>query len=330
MGLSDKQMKDILNAYKRRRFEHEKTTRKRLEDAIKKLPEIKAINDTIATRSVDISKDIFKAPGNRTALLKQLQTELTTLRKQRLNLLISNNYPKDYLEQIYTCHKCKDTGFIESKRCSCLTQAIINKAYLQSNITEIINRENFDSFSLEYYSEDIDPVIGISPRDNAKSVFEYALKFTTDFNDTFNNLILYGQAGLGKTFLCNCIAKAVLDQGSTVVYLTSFQLFRLLETYRFHNDENIVTYNQIDDIYTCDLLIIDDLGSEIINQFTTSELFNTLNTRLLQKRPTVISTNLDPAGWSKHYSNRIVSRIFGNYTPLKLVGSDIRLKHLGH
>lgn len=328
MSLSEKQMKDILNRYKERRFFNEKTVRLRYEEVTKQVPRIKAIDDEIADQSITISKSIFSEPAKRLELLEALKETLSALKSEKLALLEASGYKRDYLEPIYNCNKCQDTGFVDNARCTCLKQAIINEAYKQSNIIDTLEDENFKSFSLDYYSEDIDPVLSISPRENARSVYQYCKTFTEQFDQQFDNLILYGQAGLGKTFLCNSIAKALLDTGKTVVYMTSFQLFRMLETYRFHNDEDIVSYEQIDDIYTCDLLIIDDLGSEIINQFTTSELFNTLNTRLTKKKPTVISTNLDPVGWRDNYSNRIVSRIFGNYTPLKLIGSDIRLKHL--
>jgi len=158
-----------------------------------------------------------------------------------------------------------------------------------------------------------------------KSVHQICLDFVDTFDTAFNNLILYGHSGLGKTFLCNAIAKEILDSGHTVIYLSAFQLFRLFENYRFHKDEEIVTNDDIENIFQCDLLIIDDLGTEFLNALTRSELFNCLNTRLLNEKPTVISTNLAPNEWGDNYSERITSRIFGYYSQLMFIGSDIRL-----
>jgi len=327
MSLSDKQIKSILKRYEARRVLNKKASKERLATIVEKIPRIQVINNTITDKSIEISKSIFKAPGQREALLLKLKDELASLKAEKAKLLKSNGYPENYLDPIFTCSLCKDTGYVGDNKCQCFKQAIINVAYEQSNLQGILQVENFENFNFDLYDDAVNKALGISPRENAKSVYAYCKKFTETFDAQFNNLILYGQAGLGKTYLCNCIAKALLDQSKTVVYVTAFQLFRLLETYRFHNNEQIVTYDEIDDIYTCDLLIIDDLGSEIINQFTTSELFNGLNTRILNKKPTVISTNLEPSGWSANYSNRIVSRIFGHYTPLKLVGNDIRLNH---
>jgi DNA replication protein DnaC len=327
MSLSDKQIKSILKRYEARRLINKKASKERLDEVIQKIPHVKVINDTITDKSLDISKSIFNSPTDRESLLTTLKNELMALKKKRTELLIANKYTADYLDPIYTCALCKDSGYVGDHKCSCFKQAIIDVAYAQSNLQGILQVENFEHFNFDLYDDEVNKAMGISPRENAKSVYAYCKKFTETFDSTFSNLILYGQAGLGKTYLCNCIAKALLDKSKTVVYVTAFQLFRLLETYRFHNNEQIVTYDEIDDIYTCDLLIIDDLVSEIINQFTTSELFNGLNTRILSKKPTVISTNLEPSGWSVNYSNRIVSRIFGHYTPLKLIGNDIRLKH---
>ncbi|MBC7959546.1 MAG: ATP-binding protein, partial [Vallitaleaceae bacterium] len=230
-----------------------------------------------------------------------------------------------YLDPSYECTICEDTGYNNNKKCQCFRQALINAAYEQSNLKSILLMENFSTFSFEFYSPEKNK-LGVSPLDNMKGVHNCCKRFVDEFDTSFSNLILYGQTGLGKTFLCNCIAKDVLDSGHSVLYLTAFKLFKLLEAYRFKDEEQEVSFEAIDDINSCDLLIIDDLGSEVINSFTSSELFNCLNTRLQGKKSTVISTNLDPSGWSKSYSERIVSRILGNFTPLRLLGEDIRVQ----
>ena len=169
--------------------------------------------------------------------------------------------------------------------------------------------------------------MNISPKENIKQIYSHCIRFIEQFDDNFDNLIFYGNSGLGKTFLCNCIAKDLLDRGKTVIYLTAFQLFQLFEQVRFNkDDEENSSRNYLDTIFTVDLLIIDDLGTEFSTSLTGSELFNCLNSRLLDKKHTIISTNLSPNDWQKQYSERIVSRIFGHYKALKLIGEDIRIQ----
>ena len=150
-------------------------------------------------------------------------------------------------------------------------------------------------------------------------------EFVADFDhpDTFSNLYLYGDTGIGKTFLSNCVAKELLDRGHSVIYFTAFQLFDILSKGVFEKDEDALAAHQ--NIFTCDLLIIDDLGTELSNSFTTSQLFLCLNERILRKKSTIISTNLGMNQIADIYSERVLSRISSNYTLLKLFGADIRI-----
>lgn len=329
MSISNTQFKAIMKDYDAKRTKNAAILRERKETVYSLIPEISAIERKISEAGLNVSKQIIRYPEEKEAILKQLTNQLKELKAKKYQLLTAHGFGKDYLDPIYDCSDCQDTGYIGNEKCSCLKQAIIDKAYELSNIKEILKKENFDTFHFEYYSDKIIPELGsISPRDNIKLVYATCKDFVKEFDEQFSNLILYGKPGLGKTFLCNCIAKELLDTSHTVIYLSAFQLMRRFETYRFNNEDGILTYEDIDDIYTCDLLIIDDLGSELINTFTSSELFNCLNTRLLNKKPTVISTNLPPSEWSKHYSERIVSRIIGNYFILKLYGDDIRIRNM--
>lgn len=326
MSLPKDKIKNILKAYEETKAHNERKLRIRKSQIYKTIPELKDIENRITRASINMAKAISKTPARRMSLLKQLKEELAELKATKAQLLEEYGYPSNYLEPIYTCEKCKDTGYIDNKKCTCFKQLLIDIAYQQSNLKDTLDVENFSNFSFDYYSDDIDDSLGISPLQNIKSVYIACENFVDEFNTSFSNLILYGQAGLGKTFLCNCIAKELLDASFSVIYLSAFQLFKLLETYQFKNEDNLVTFKEVENIYNCDLLIIDDLGSEITNSFRSSELFNCLNVRMLNKKSTVISTNLEPSNWSSQYSNRIVSRIFGNYIPLKLIGNDIRLQ----
>lgn len=326
MAISSAQFKSLLKEYDLRRTQNAQELRRRQEEVSAKVLKIREIDQAMATKGIETSKCILEDLEHKAVHLQNLKMLLDQLKEEKRNVLAKNGYNKSYLDPIYDCELCKDTGYIEDKKCICFTQALINLAYEQSNLKDLLSKENFSTFSFDYYSDQKFENLGISPLDNIKGVYNRCRKFVDNFDQESANLILFGQTGLGKTFLCNCIAKALLDTSHSVLYLSAFKLFKLLETYRFKNEEQEVSYDDVDDIYTCDLLIIDDLGSEVINSFTSSELFSCLNTRLLARKSTVISTNLHPSGLSKYYSDRIVSRIFGDFVPLQLIGEDIRLQ----
>ncbi|GKX30552.1 DNA replication protein DnaC [Vallitalea longa] len=326
MDLKRSQYKLIMQNYEKKQLNIKHEINKKKTEIYKRIPLIKVLDDEIASNSVNTTYYIIEHPDEAKEKLEQLQESNFMLSGKKIRLLLDNGYPEDYLQPKYDCNLCKDTGYIGNEKCICLKQAMIDAAYEQSNIKNIIKDENFSTFSFDYYSNSIDSRFNLSPLENIRIIYGKCKKFVNNFDTDFTNIILFGQAGLGKTFLCNCIAKALLDRSHTVIYLTSFQLFKLFEDYKFNNDNDKVPEEQIESIFDCDLLIIDDLGTEFNNRFTGVELFNCLNTRLLNKKSTLISTNLSPNDWSKQYSDRIVSRIFGNYEPLKIFGSDIRLK----
>ncbi len=325
MSLSSAQFKTILREYDYKRTKNTQELRLRQEEIYDKISSIGEIDAIVAKRVIEISKAILKDPEQKALYLEELRVELLDLKERKQALLEKNGYTRYYLEPIYDCEHCKDTGYIESIKCQCFKQALIDLAYEQSNIKGTLLKVNFSTFSFDYYSPEKNK-LGVSPLDNIKGVYTRCRRFVDDFDANFSNLILYGQTGLGKTFLCNCIAKELLDTSHSVLYLSAFNLFKLLEAYRFKDEEQDISYDDVDELSSCDLLIIDDLGSEMINSFTSSELFNCLNNRLQGKKSTVISTNLDPSGWSKYYSERIVSRILGGFTPLRLIGEDIRVQ----
>jgi DNA replication protein DnaC len=326
MSMTNSDFNKILRLYDQRQAHNRQALIERQEKAFALIPKLKELHNQIGSIGLKSIQDTLQQPDKRDYFEAKLKETIHRLKQERATLLSSHSLPVDYLEPSYTCSDCHDTGYMHNERCHCLKQAIINFSYEQSNLKNILGTENFSTFSFNFYSKDVDKAMGISPLMNMQSVHQHCLDFVEQFNHHFNNLILYGQSGLGKTFLCNSIAKELLDQGKTVIYLSSFQLFRLFENYRFHKEEDIVSNDDIEAIFSCDLLIIDDLGTEFNNALTSAELFNCLNTRLLNQKSTVISTNLSPSEWVNKYSERIVSRIFGYYTQLKFFGSDIRLK----
>lgn len=321
MPLSNSQYDEILRKYDARQLHNQHTLESRIQDAYEKLPELKEIDDAIASCSVAQARRLLD--GDKAAL-SSLRKQLDTYRIKKADLLQKHGFPADYLQPIYSCPDCKDTGYIGFKPCHCFKQAAIDLVYTQSNLKEILQKENFDTFSFDYYSkEDINPTTGLSSLDTARDAVLKCHNFIEHFNNTFSNLYFYGDTGIGKTFLSNCVAKELMDQGYSVIYFTAFQLFDILSKGTFQKDSDAIAAHQ--NIFDCDLLIIDDLGTELTNSFTTSQLFLCLNERILRKKSTIISTNLGMNQLAGIYSERILSRISSHYVLIKLFGADIRI-----
>ena len=321
--------RDVMRAYEIDRNRAETLLRKRREEVYLKLPRIQSIDSELSLISINAARQILTENSKQIShLLEELHLRSMALKNEKEKLLLEVGIPNGYFTDIYRCSICQDTGYIEqTERCQCLNQRLINKYYDLSNIKGLLKEENFDTFDLRYYSEEVFASQGLSPRRNMQIIYQVAMNFVEEFDNTFQNLLFYGDTGLGKTFLCNCIAKDLLDMGKTVLYVTAPRIFRLVEDHRF-NRENIVDEADyaIDAVTDVDLLILDDLGAEFSTVVTSAALFDIINQRLLAKKPTVISTNLSPAEFETHYSDRIVSRFLGHYKMSKFYGDDIRAK----
>lgn len=322
MALKNTQHDMIMRSYEQKRLRSQNLLLQRYKEIYETIPEFKELENSISLLSVRQAKKLLD--GDEKAL-DTLHEELDVLIRRKSALLTANGYPADYLEEIYECPLCKDTGYIDNKKCACFKKAAIELLYAQSNLKEILQKENFNTFSLEYYSDCyVDPKTGRTALATIKEALQTCHNFVDCFGEEFNNLFLYGDTGVGKTFLSNCIAKELIDKTYSVIYFTSFELFDIFEKSKFGRDEDAASMNS--HIFDCDLLIIDDLGTELPNSFTTSQLFLCLNERLLRKKSTIISTNLALDTFSEYYSQRTFSRITSNYKILKLIGDDIRIK----
>lgn len=325
MGLKNYQYNKILREYDMKQFKsrHELDARKTA--LYNDLPALKDLDDEMVTNSVQSARLAIMGDDAAIERLKQANIDLSM---RKMELLIEHGYPGDYLTPRYDCPDCKDTGYIGTEKCHCFKQAIVDLVYSQSNIKTVLEKENFSTYSMDYFSaDDVDPVSGLTPRSNAQRVLAAAKHFIETFDTSYRNILLYGNTGVGKTFMANCIAKELLDRGHTIIYLTSFQLFNILEKQAFQKDEEgQEADNQLDYILDCDLLIIDDLGTELSNSFTNTKLFLVINERHLREKSTIISTNLPIESIKTNYSERIYSRITSDYMCLKLFGDDIRIK----
>lgn len=325
MNFTSRQNEIIANIYNQRRLYNIAEHNRRMDEVCDKVPEIEEINEQIASLSVAAARKSIE--GDRT-LLEDLPSQLAVLSEDKRMALVGAGFPADYLDELYDCKKCHDTGYIEGQPCTCLKKTVVSTLYTQSNLQDVLKRENFDTFSFEYYDDDfVDETTGKTALENIEDVVDYCHYFIKNFKNEHTSLLFYGKAGVGKTFLVNCIAKELIENAFSVIYLSAIQLFDILADESFHNGKSSA-YKPVSlsDILSCDLLIIDDLGTEMSTSFTTSSLFNCLNERLIRHKSTIISTNLGLEDIESVYTERIFSRTAGNYKFLKIYGSDIRIK----
>lgn len=320
-------VRKILTSYERKRELNEIELKNRKNNIYTKIPIIKSIDEEISKIGLSLAKSILMNQNNQDNIVNQCKYKMEELKYKKQQLLVENGlYPKD-LELQYSCYTCKDTGFLKNGgKCNCFKQQVINEFYKMSNLDNMLNKQNFANFDFNVFSTDIVDGSPISPRENMITILDICTKFVSDFKiDNDENLLFYGSTGLGKTYMCNCIAKDLLDDGYLVIYQTSFKILEILEDYKFkRGPSNTLIDENYKNLFSCDLLIIDDLGTELNNSFTSSEIFNIINTRLVSGKKILISTNLTPLQLGKTYTQRTLSRILDKFTMLKFTGKDLR------
>ncbi len=320
MPLQNAQYDAIMREYDRKQQLHRHELEERRTEVYEKLPRLLQINQEIASTSVRAVRYRLSGSEEDSTFC---QEKIQTLVQERNAILTDHGYPLDYLQMQYDCPDCQDTGYVDGEKCHCFKKAAVDLLYTQSNLHEILQKENFTHFSFDFYSDTIrNEVTGLTARETAHDAVRQARHFIDTFGREFHNLFFYGNTGVGKTFLSNCIAKELIDRANCVLYFSAFDLFDTLAKSTFQRENQDIQ----DDILTCDLLIIDDLGTELTNSFVTSTLFQCINERIMRKKATIISTNLSLDQFSETYSERIFSRITSHYTMIKLIGKDIRIQ----
>lgn len=287
------------------------------------LPEISEIDRKLELTSLELMGAAMSG-GNVDEKIAEIKKRTALLRQSRGEILVANGFPADYTDVKFECEDCGDTGFLGIKMCRCMKKAVALAAIEDSGIGELVKKQNFESFSFDFYEGD-------SLR-FAKVNFETLKKFAENFDArSSENFILMGNTGLGKTHLSTSVAKVVIEKGYRVAYDTISDIMGDFEANRFRDadDREYVTDEEIRRrYYDSDLLIIDDLGCEMSNQFTVSCVYNIVNNRINSGRSTIINTNLTQGELRDKYADRIVSRIFGEYRPLLFKGDDIRAQKL--
>lgn len=333
MSLTNAQYETIIKGYEERQTRNRHLLEERREAVYAKMPAYHELEISAGALSVSIARRLLTGDGQDRQAAEELHSGLSSIAEKKKALLTAAGFPPDYLDPIYDCQACQDTGYLTSgegnvdgapkEKCHCFLQQEVALLYAQSNIRKMIDKENFDTLSYDYYEGD----------DLLR--FQAAVKVCKEFISHFHteqknlsdqkNLFFYGTVGTGKSFLSGCVARELLQEGLSVLYFSASGLFDSLARYSFDIKAKETLYNFRKDLYNCDLIIIDDLGTEVTNAFVTSEFFALLNERHLRGKAMIISTNLNLEELQARYSDRIFSRIRCHFTICKLSGPDIRM-----
>jgi len=313
LSLTTEDYNEILNGYNLRQIEHAHELEERRKEVFDKIPSYSKTEEDMVTFSAERARALIR--GNKEEADRLAEKIEDLLRNQKL-ALIEAGFPIDYLEPIYTCKECKDTGFVGGNRCSCFRLALIERLFEQNNIRDYLSNENFSSIRYDLQ-------IGEDERRFEKAVSK-ARNFVEEIENGPQNICFSGPVGTGKSFLSKCILGEMLKKGYSCIYFSAPTLFSTIGDYKFHKSAS-QTVNPTELLYSCDLLVIDDLGTELTNSFCVSELLTLLNEREKARKSMVISTNLSLEELNNTYSDRVFSRMFSNFEFCPLTGQDVRI-----
>lgn len=321
MGYNNSVYKKIYDEYSQKYLIARERAIERERELHASIPEVARIDKELSL----VGLEIFSASlsgGDYKSRVAEIREKNEALQSKRAALLEERGYPADYSDVKYECEKCSDTGFIDNKMCSCMREALVLAGIENSGFGALIGKQSFESFSLDYYSSNV------KFHEIMRRNVEYLKSYADSFDErSSQSILMMGGTGLGKTHLSSAVARRVIEKGKDVFYTGAIDLFSQFETQRFKtysNEPNEI----IERYFESDLLIIDDLGTEMVNQFSVSTLYNLVNDRLSRRKPTMISTNLSKDEIQKKYTDRLTSRLFGEYQLLFFAGTDIRAQRL--
>ena len=316
----------IFREYDMKRTVAERKRQKYVEKVHEECPRLEKITNEINSIGFGMISKIMANPEKSEEIRKEIDFQLKKLEDEKNQLLKEHNVTSEYKEPVYECKLCNDTGFVGNEKCSCFKRKMIENAYENSNLSILVKNDTFDKFRFDFFSDDIIPKSDISYKGNMERIFRASKKFCDEFPNTQKSLFLHGGTGLGKTFLSNCIANEILQKGYNVSYVRATSMFSAYENMKFGKEghEKI----DINELYDCDLLIIDDLGTEYISKPGCSFFFDLLSERIDKNKKTIINSNLSLPEINSNYSTRITSRIYEHFQILHFYGEDLRIKKL--
>ena len=306
------------------RQQHDEQNRHRIAEIYAAQPRLREIDSELRKTSARVMAACFRKGTDTQTAIEQLKRENLALQRERAWILESNEISPDDLADTPICTACGGTGYVGAVMCGCLRE--LCRQEQKKELSSILGgKERFEHFRLDVYPDAIDPALGVSPRMLMQCILQSAQHYARTFSPASGSILMLGATGLGKTYLSACIARAVADRGFSVAYESAIRVFADFEAEKFGN-RGEETNDPTRRYFACDLLILDDLGTEMTTQFTVSALYQILNTRLLEGRPTIVSTNLPLGDIAPRYSAQIYSRLLGAYRLYKFYGDDIRFK----
>ena len=322
MGYSAQVMQRARARLAAAKADRESENQQHLAEAYERIPRLREIDRQLRLTMAMAAQAVFASGGDAKAAMEEAREKNLSLQRER-EYLVNTYFEEGYLDDSPICDVCGGSGYVGSNMCECLAE--LCRQEQKKDLTFLnVGRESFDQFRLDYYPDRVDPKIGLNIRMVMEKTYQTCRKYALNFNERSGNLLFSGDTGLGKTFLSACIARAVADRGFSVVYESAGHMFTNLERAKFNGDEDArldtKKYND------CDLLIIDDLGTEMPGQFTTAALYSLVNDRMLAGKPMIISTNLNVEDLSRRYSPQIASRLRGSFLRVAFLGDDIRVK----
>ncbi len=316
-----KLIEETQKEYALRREQAISQAQRRKEKVFANIDGLSEIEEKIAQLGIVSLQSLHDKEGNRIKIFE----EIDALKKEKQRLLKEAGYSEEEFLPDFQCKKCNDSGVVDGESCICFKQQVAAKLYGTTSLLSVLEKENFDTFNFELYSNKAQKGKK-NPRQNIRQISAECLQYTVDFGRHSGNLIFTGAPGVGKTFMINCIVAELLQKGVYVVYMTAYDLIDLLRKSKLSDYAQTIDASFVEALYNCDLLAIDDLGTENATDFAIDEFFNLINKRLLDKKQIILSTNLNLNELNEMYSDRILSRIMGYFTPYEFVGSDLRLK----
>ncbi len=330
MSLTNQQYDEIMRIYERRRDQSRRALEERQKKAYEAVPALLGLDARRAdTALAAVRSRLNAADDSQEDAGAPLRLQMADLSRQAERLLTEAGFPADYLQPVYECSDCRDTGYIGSEKCHCFESLAMRYYFEQPGLEAVLAEETFDAFRLDYYPQEAEVEKGgrlqtVAVRSLMEKNLQTCRRFVADFDKADTSLLFSGGVGLGKTFLSHCIAGELIAQHHTVVYASAAELFRRIGELYFSQESTLSELTER--LAGCDLLILDDLGTEVPSVVTHSVLFQLLNRRIDERRSTIISTNLDVSALSETYSERSVSRIISCFTLLPFYGEDIRLQ----
>ncbi len=286
-------------------------------------PELESIRNEITALGYKHAIKLAQNPEKEEEIRQKLEGEISKLNTKRSKLLKEHNIPDDYDKVHYKCTECQDTGFVGNEKCRCYKVKLAKYSYQQSNLAKHMQGITFDNFELKYFGDSPDKD-GISPKQRIEKALSEAKSMANDFDNYKKSFLYFGPTGSGKTFLSGCIANSLIDKGYSVLYITAGKLFEMMENKKYNRPREESDDDLINTAYTCDLLILDDLGAEFPSKLKASFAYDILNERLIQGKKLVINTNLDEDKLAVEYTKRFVSRLFEHFYAMKFTTQDIR------